>query len=645
MCGIVGYSSAVARPDIRLALSVIAHRGPDGQGLRIDEEAGVGLGHVRLSIIDLSAAGHQPMTTENGRFTITFNGELYDYLDHRARLEKLGAQFKGKSDTEVLLRVLEIDGIEALPRLNGIFAFALFDRLTGDLTVVRDGLGVKPLYYSQSETDFFFSSEIKGLVALGVELDAIDVPAIERYLTYLWCPGSATPVTGIRKLGPGEALTVRAGKILRHWRWYQLPAVNPRATVNGETEAVKQTQAHLRQAVHRQMIADVPVGAFLSGGLDSSAIVAFAREINPNINCFTIAGAQEDGVEDDLPFARRVAKHLGVPLSIVEIDPLKMANDIERMVLQLEEPLADPAPLNVLYMSRLARDQGIKVLLSGTGGDDIFSGYRRHSALSLERLVSWAPHWLRSALENSAHSLDHRNPILRRLGKFLSGASLDGDARIINYFSWVRPRQLEALYTREFREALGDERAELPMLAFLAEMPSTASPIDRMLALEQRFFLADHNLAYTDKMSMAVGVEVRVPFLDLDLVEFASTVPHRFKQRGQVGKWVLKRAMEPYLPRDIIYRPKTGFGAPLRRWIRNELSQLVDDTLSDESLKRRGMFEPVAVRKLIADNKVGRIDAAYTILSLMCIEIWFRNFASEKYMQSNSAAYPARLSQ
>jgi asparagine synthase (glutamine-hydrolysing) len=395
-----------------------------------------------------------------------------------------------------------------------------------------------------------------------------------------------------------------------------------------QVTAISGVELHLRQAVHRQMMADVPVGAFLSGGLDSSGVVAFARELNPDIKCFTIEsdGGQESGMTDDLGYAKQVAIHLNVPLEIVRIDSSKMAADLEEMVFQLDEPLADPAPLNVLYISRLARENGIKVLLSGAGGDDIFSGYRRHLALSSERYWNWLPTSALAGLEKLSAGLDQRVPIFRKLSKLFNGAALDGDARIINYFLWARRDDLYALYTPAFREALNSQSAEMPMVEFLATMPDSATPLDRMLALEQRFFLPDHNLTYTDKMSMAIGVEVRVPFLDLDLVKFASQIPDCFKQQGKHTKWVFKKAMESYLPANVIYRPKTGFGAPLRRWMRHELRELLGDLLSVDSLKRRGLFESTAVHKMIKANDAGQTDASYTLLSLLCIEIWCRAF-------------------
>jgi len=456
-------------------------------------------------------------------------------------------------------------------------------------------------------------------------------------LSFLWCPGDGTPVKSVKKLGPGEVMWVKDGVVDRRHTWYRLPAFRKSLNRIGLVDAVDGTREHLRKAVHRQMISDVPLGAFLSGGLDSSAIVAFARELNPDIRCFTIEslGGCEAGRVDDLPYARRVADYLGVKLEVVQIEASKMAQDLESMVVQLDEPLADPAPLNVLYISRLARENGIKVLLSGAGGDDLFTGYRRHAALHAERYWSWLPVSIRRILQKSTQLLDQRSVVGRRLEKLFSGAALDGDARLINYFLWSRREDLIALYSEDFRMALGDAMPSDPMAFFLAELPVETPPLERMLALEQRFFLTDHNLTYTDKMSMAEGVEVRVPFLDLELVEFAQQIPLKYKQRGTVSKWILKKAMEPYLPHDVIYRPKTGFGAPLRHWMRYELRELLGDVLSIESLSRRGLFEPVAVHRLIAQNDAGKIDASFTLLSLLCIELWCRHFMDRPAVKSD----------
>lgn len=567
------------------------------------------------------------MSSGDGRAAIVFNGEIYNFRELRYALEAKGTHFRSHSDTEVVLAQYLRDGPSMLERLNGVFTLAIHDRASGDLLIARDALGVKPLYYCESNGGFVFASEIKALLAL-VPPGGLDHEALHRYLTYQWCPGEGTPLRNVRKMLPGEAMVVNAGKIKRRWLWYRLPVCRGVRPDLDETASVPGVSSALGVAVRRQMVADVPLGAFLSGGLDSSAVVAFAREQNPHLRCFTIENVdgRDAGETDDLPYARRVASHLGVPLDVVTVNSSDMASDLERMVHMLDEPLADPAPLNVLYISQLARRNGIKVLLSGAGGDDLFSGYRRHAALRYEALWSGLPQGLRKLLARGATALDQRSGLGRRLGRLFAHAGDDHEARLLGYFAWAPDAHLRKLYTPGFTAELSASRADEPMREFLATIPAGASRLERMLALEQRFFLADHNLIYTDKMSMAAGVEVRVPFLDLDLVEFAARIPDRFKQRGRTGKWVLKKAMEPLLPHDVIYRPKTGFGAPLRRWLRHELRELVHDTLSVESLRRRGLFDPLAVQRMIEDNASGRRDAAYTILALMCIEIWCRRF-------------------
>lgn len=646
MCGIAGLLTSRSNPidegALRATRNALAHRGPDDAGTFVDTESGIGLVQTRLSILDLSPLGHQPMLSDDGKVVLVFNGEIYNFQELRAELEATGFRFRGNSDTEVLLQLYcscrqDKNRIaEMLRRLNGIFAFAIWDADEQSLLVVRDGLGVKPLYYCQCPNQagfafasFAFASEIKALIPLMKEAGELDAAAIDRYLSFIWCPGDGTPLKNVRKLGPGEGLWVRQGQIVDRFTWYQLPVhrVDQNRIKRTVDQTVQETEKLLRQAVHRQLIADVPVGAFLSGGLDSSSIVHFAREKNPDIRCFTIeTTGNQEGFIDDLPYARQVAKHLNVPLEVIKIDSSRMAEDLESMVVQLDEPLADPAPLNVLYISRLAREQGIKVLLSGAGGDDLFTGYRRHRALMAEKYWTWTPQFLRKGVEKFTSNLNQNRPLYRRLRKLFSGASLDHDHRLLNYFRWIDRPDLDKLYSADFRNRLGKSSAEEPMAQFLASLPASTSPLERMLALEQRFFLVEHNLCYTDKMSMAVGVEVRVPFLDLDLVEFAATIPATMKQHGREGKWILKKAMEPYLPREVIYRTKTGFGGPVRRWMQHELRSLVAEVLSETCLNKRGLFDSRAVQQLIDANDHGAIDASYTLLSLLCIELWCRNF-------------------
>ena len=642
MCGLIGYSGRFSPEALGRGLARIRHRGPDDAGEFFDGNEGVGLGHARLSIIDLSEHGHQPMTSVDRSATLVFNGEIYNFRELRASLEGKGYRFRGSSDSEVLLNLYLAEGPSMLSRLNGIFAFAIWDSRDRSLFVARDGLGVKPLYYAAGSRGVAFASEIKALLEIAGGDGELDAASLHRYASLLWCPGEGTPLKSVRKLLPGHAMVVRAGLIERLWSWYQLPISPGAAGPVDERSMVDACGSQLAAAVGRQMIADVPVGAFLSGGLDSSAIVALAREQAPDLRCFTIeaSGGDDAGVTGDLFYAHRVARHLGVELDVVKIDSGRMAQDIERMVYMLDEPLGDPAPLNVLYISQLARQQGIKVLLSGAGGDDLYSGYRRHLVLRYEGLWNWLPRSVRRRMEWMTNNLDKRSAIGRRLTKLFRGVGTEGDRRLASYFLWAGESDVTALYSEDFRRRLGESGALDPMIDFLGELPPGSAPMDRMLALEQRFFLADHNLNYTDKMSMAAGIEVRVPFLDTELVDFAATVPHRLKQRGREGKWVLKKSMERYLPRDVIYRPKSGFGVPLRRWMRHELRELLGDYLGEESLRRRGIFDPAVVQKLISDNDAGRVDGAYTLLSLLCIELWCRRFldGNTNYEQIYGAA-------
>lgn len=632
MCGIGGFSLSSKTPfsqvTLKKILNSIDHRGPDDRGIYEDFDNKIGLVQARLSIQDLSSFGHQPMISEDGQIVLVFNGEIYNFRELRSELITKGIKFNGLSDTEVLLNLYILEGQQMLSKLNGIFAFAIWDRRNQSIFLARDNFGVKPLYYFSIENNFFFASELKALVPLVKNIKEINFKALQNYLTYLYCPGKGTPIQSINKLLPGEALIINSGKIKKSWRWYRPPVFFEKSKTKMEKKfAIEGVRKHLRNAVARQMVADVPVGAFLSGGLDSSAIVSFAREQNKDISCFVIEaeGGQEKGNSDDVYYARKVAKHLNVNLDVVKINSSKMANDLEVMVKILDEPIADFSALNVLYISQLAREQGIKVLLSGIGGDDVFAGYRRHQAMMNEYWWSWLPNKLRNILKIASSKLNQNNTFNRRLSKLFSGANLNGDERLINYFSWIQRDDLKKLYSKDLSYSLRLSNPNSEMLNFLKELPKSTKKLDRMLALEQQFFLADHNLLYADRMSMANGLEVRVPFLDKELVEFAHNIPDNLKQRGIQGKWILKKSMEGILPNEVIYRAKTGFGVPLRRWMRNELREFLGDVLSIENIKNRGLFDSTAVWKLIAENDKGKIDASYTLLSLLCIEIWCRN--------------------
>ncbi len=641
----------------------LGHRGPDGHGELVirrsrSDSQSVGLAHRRLSIIDLSADGHQPMTVSCDRcgvthgatesataMWLTYNGEIYNYRELRAELESRGHHFHSRTDSEILLHLYADEGAAMLSRLKGIFAFALYDgrkngqqgvMRPGDVLLARDGLGVKPLYYTSLPEGTLFASELKAILQSRAVSRELDPEAIHAQLAYLWTPAPATMLKSVRKLLPGHAVVLRDGRAGAEWCHYDLPYGEAPLT-GDEREIAAQLRVEVERAVERQMVADVPVGAFLSGGLDSSAVVAMMRRVRPDYRprCYSIGfrgAADADGNVSDLPYARRVAKHLDVDLSVLEIEPDAIQH-LERMLYHLDEPQADPAPINALLIAERARADGIKVLLSGAGGDDLFTGYRRHHALSLERHWAWLPAAARRGLAaasrwgagGGAGAVMH-NPAARRLAKAFAYADLPGDERIVSYFWWSHESSRRALYAPGLRAYLAGFATAAPLLRTLRRVPGEHDRINRMLYLEAKHFLADHNLNYTDKTGMAAGVEVRVPLLDQELVAFATRIPSSMKQRGSVGKAIFKRAMEPYLPRDVIYRPKTGFGAPLRRWMQHELRDRVDDTLSDSSLSKRGLFDPAAVRRLVAQDRRGEVDAAYTIFALVCMELWCRIF-------------------
>lgn len=635
MCGIAGYIGNYTPDVARAMMKAQAHRGPDGHGSFIDLDAAVALTHCRLSIIDLSNGGHQPMTDASGNFTIVFNGEIYNYRELRDELVGRGVVFKGSSDTEVILALYALDGPAIFRRLNGIFALAIWDARDHSLTLARDGLGVKPLYLHESARGIAFASELKALLALPDLDKTIDPVAATAYLTYLWSPGERTMFSSVRKMAPGTWRRINRDRTETTGVFYTLPAYTPDRTRSLD-DLVIGTADHVRQAVDRQMVADVEVGAFLSGGLDSSAIVAFAKDHDPGrrLKCFTIDydATSDEAAElvPDIDYARQAAAYLGVDLHCVNLDST-IAADFERLVYTLDEPQADPAALNSLYISAIARESGIKVMLSGTGGDDIFSGYRRHGAARLDPMIAAVPRGVRQAAASAAGLLPVGNTTARRIRKMVSGAARDTDARLAGYFEWLSADEAGDLL------AIGDDTtaamARQPMLDVLARNRGV-NAVERMLRLEQTFFLADHNLSYTDKTGMAEGVEIRVPLLDIDLVAFAATIPTRYKIRRGVTKWIFRKAMEPYLPHGVIYRPKTGFGVPLRAWLRGPLRSMLEELTDPKVIEQRAIFDAAAVQKLKAATLDGRVDGSYSLLSVMTIELWSRRFVDARPSQA-----------
>ena len=631
MCGIAGYLGGHAAPLLQEMIGAIAHRGPDGQGLRT--EGRVGLAHARLAILDLSPAGAQPMADAACRVTLVFNGEIYNFRELRRRLEGEGVAFRGHSDTEVLVELLARHGEKCLPWLNGIFAFAAWFPAEQRLLLARDAAGVKPLYWARGADGLVFASELKALKPVsGIDWSP-DPVAISAYLSLLYAPGDLTPARGVRKLQPGEWMVWREGADPVVGRFAPLP--NEQAPHDLDTaDAVMACRSYLQQAVDRQLVADVPVGGFLSGGVDSTALAAFAVKSlrdGRRYPCFTVAsspGAQlgQEGFVDDEPYARWAAEHFGVPLHAVTRESAAI-HDVDRLVWMLDEPTPDPAAFMTYAISRQAREHGVKVLLSGAGGDDLFSGYRRHLALRSERYWGWWPRPLRAGLRRWSAGRSAAGPLSRRLAKLFAHAEAEPDLRLASYFLWLGDESMASLLGASFREQLGLRRPADLLVSSMARLPAGVTRLSRMLHLDRSYFLASHNLNYKDKMGMACGVEIRVPLLDPDLAAFAERLTDAQLIQGREAKYLLRQALRGIVPDRILDRPKSGFGLPLRGLFHEVYAPQLRRLADSGRLDATGVFDGAGVLRLLEADRRGEVDAAYSLLGVLCVESWLRQFA------------------
>lgn len=629
MCGINGFQGDFDVSLLAEMNAVMAYRGPDDAGIYFDASSRTGMAHCRLSIIDLSPLGKQPMWDWTGAIGITFNGEIYNYRELRETLIAQGYHFRSGTDTEVLLNLYLRNGTDMLAYLNGMFAFAIFDTRDRSLFLARDGLGVKPLYYAEVRKGFIFASELKAILHEPSIPRDISAQALHYYFTYLWCPSPLTMLEEVRKLEPGWAMKIREGHIEAKWQYYELPyAMIPDRMSTGE--AIEAFREALYAAVRRQMVSDAPVGAFLSGGLDSSAVVAVASRWHKAapLKCYNVAvkDIAQEGFDDDKRYAQQVARQLGVELSVIEADVVT-PGDLPEMIYHLDEPQADPAALLVRHITRCAKSQGVKVLLSGTGGDDILCGYRRHMAIMLEIYWSWLPSTARRLVKQSLAAFAGEHPWLRRVRKAFDYADGEESERLVGYLRWITPVHASCVYGRRLHEEIQTkEFLSNGMSETLSKLPPDTPPLTKMLFLDAKHFLTDHNLNYMDKMSMAEGVEVRVPYLDPDLIAVASRLPINYKQRGLTGKWILRETMKSELPWQVLNRSKTGFVVPVRAWFREKLPDLFQDLLDKKTLANRQWFNPDGVKSLIELNRRGVVDAAYPLLAIACIELWLQTF-------------------
>ncbi|HEU4387286.1 MAG TPA: asparagine synthase (glutamine-hydrolyzing) [Blastocatellia bacterium] len=632
MCGICGLAGQANEQLIQAMLGRIAHRGPDDHGVYLTEMADggrVALGHRRLSIIDLSAAGHEPMSDREGRVWLTYNGEIYNFREIRRELEQLGHRFRSETDAEVVIYAYIEWGAACLLRFNGMFAFAIWDTRDDSLFLARDHVGIKPLYYTTTPEGFAFSSEIKAFLELPGFDPELDLEALDQFLTFLWVPDPKTAFKGVMKLPPGHYLIFKNRELAVREYW---DVKFDEDDSLSETDWTERVREQIARSVRAQLMADVPLGAFLSGGVDSSSIVALmsaAAHGSDQVTTYTFGFKSDDlrydVIEDDVKYAREVGRQFGTDYNESFLEPQVM-DLLPKLVYHLDEPVADPAVITSYLICKSARER-LTVLLSGMGGDEVFAGYPRHLAVRIAGAYNLIPSFLsRPVVESLPGSRPGRfNALFRNTKKLARSAALPERERYLGFGTYFTTEEKQSLFTHDIAAA-ADEFDAYSAHRACFERVAGEDFINQMLYVDLKTFLPCLNLTYTDKTSMASSVEVRVPLLDHELIELAARIPAGLKIKGLTRKYILKRAAEAWLPDHIIKRRKSGFSAPVRAWLVRDLREMVEDVLSKTAIERRGYFNYAAVRKLIDDNLSGREDNALKVFQLLTLELWHRAF-------------------
>jgi asparagine synthase (glutamine-hydrolysing) len=617
MCGIAGFvdTDRSARADLHLVhqmCDVIRHRGPDDEGIHV--EPGVGLGMRRLSIIDL-AGGHQPIANERETVWVVFNGEIYNYRELRAELEACGHVFSTSSDTETIVHAYEQWGEAVFARLRGMFGIALWDRETRTLLLGRDRAGQKPLHYAERGGRLYFGSEIKSLLAARAIEPRLDLAALDHFLTFLYTPRDASIFAGVHKLPPGHYLRWRDGRVSVQ-RYWQIAADEPFAGT--EAEAVEALGAVLQDAVRSHMISDVPLGAFLSGGVDSSAVVGMmARASTQPVKTFSIGFDEPEF--DELEHARRVAEHFGTEHHefVVRPDGLTI---LDSLIAHFDEPFADSSAIPTWYVSEVAR-RHVTVVLSGDGGDELFGGYDRYlphpRVAQFDRLPLPG---MRAAAALAWPLLPHG----ARGKNFLRHVAADPAGRYLDSVSFFHADERRALYAPDVRAAaaLAAERTLGRHFDRFAALPHDS----RMMRFDFETYLPEDVLTKVDRMSMAHSIESRVPLLDNRVIDFAASLPARFKIRDGRRKHVLKETLRQMLPDSILNRRKQGFGIPLGTWFRGGLTGLFSDVLESPRTAQRGYFDQAFVQRLLREHLSGTRDHTLRLWQLLVFELWHRQY-------------------
>ena len=633
MCGIAGFADRSVNTGLRREgdfslvhgmCEVIRHRGPDDEGIHV--EAGVGLGMRRLSIIDLST-GHQPIHNEDETVWLVFNGEIYNYRELRTELERSGHRFYTSSDTEAIVHAYEQWGEECFRRLRGMFGIAIWDRRERTLLLARDRAGIKPLHYAEHAGRLFFGSELKSLLAAGAVDGAIDVQSLDHYLSFLYTPRERSIFKGVNKLPPGHLLRWHDGRAVVRPFWQ----IDTRESFRGSAgDAARELRRVMADAVRAHMVSDVPLGAFLSGGVDSSAVVGFMAEASARpVKTFSIGF--DDPEFDELEHARVVAKHFGTEHHEFVVRPNALAI-LDQLIEHFDEPFADSSAIPTWYVSEIAR-QHVTVVLSGDGGDELFGGYDRYlphpRVAQFDRLpIPGRRHLAAAVWPLLPHGAHGKN--------FLRHVSRDDNGRFLESISFFHEDEKAAFYTPEFRAMLNGRSAEQHLGAHFDRFASL--PVhSRMMRFDFETYLPEDVLTKVDRMSMAHSIESRVPLLDNEVIDFAATLPSHLKIHQGRRKHVMKEALTGLVPDGILNRRKQGFGVPLGTWFRGGLTDVFADVLGSASTRQRGYFQPAFVERLVQEHLSGRRDHTLRLWQLLVFELWHRH-----YVDSPGAASAAR---
>jgi len=634
MCGICGFiTTEETAPEalqacLETMTSLLHHRGPDDNEARLFPLEGnrgmVGLGHRRLSIIDLSPAGHQPMNNEDGSLWITYNGEIYNFQAFIPELTRRGHTFHSRSDTEVLLHLYE-EGPETLcSKLRGMFAFAFFDRKQESLFLARDRLGIKPLYYAQTRHGLVFASEIKSILAFGEGVDTtLDLQALDAFLTHEYIFSPMTLFKGIRKLPPGHSMFYEKGTI-QLTRYWEIPAETKQGI--GEAALAEELREILSDSVKLRMISDVPLGVVLSGGVDSSSVVAMMSELSDRpVKSFSIRF--EDRTYDEGRYVEMIQRRYETEHTEFVIQP-DVLDLLPKLIHHMDDPIGDFSIFPTYLVSKMARDY-VTVILSGDGGDELFGGYETYVAERFARLMNWVPEGVRQKvcrfLAETMPVTDKKKGLSNYLGRFFEGAAFPRDLRHVRWMSFWNDRQKNALYEGDLTTALSKETHACIMRTMDAYKGKDA--LNRLLYTDVKTYLTDNILPKVDRMSMATSLEVRVPLLDHKMVEFAFSMPGNMKLRGIKGtKYIFKKAMAPYLPGEILKRPKQGFSIPIKNWLKGPMKTFLMDTLNAQSVNEEGIFRWETVDQLIREHTRGEKNHSHRLWGLLVFRLWKNEF-------------------